>query len=295
MVFVPFLFCLRMKHDQDLGESKWTWQIRELIEGMAMRIGAMNHPAKDVIEEIRWIAENGFDFVDLTLEPPAADPSVLDLPSVRKALARYQLGVVIHTAYYLPYAVPFRSVRAACREEFSHALRAAHQIGAELVTIHFARPPRFFTDDQVVEWHCDLLDPLCAMAENWGIRIALEQIPFPNCDQMGIIQRLLNALPNLGFHLDSGHAQLERKGDLWYEYLERFGARLCHVHLSENDGTSDQHLPLGSVPHVGLDWPDRIARLKAIPYDGTITLEIFSAEPEYLLQSRNLLRRWWDS
>ena len=37
-----------------------------------MQIGAMNHPAHDVLEEIRWMAQLGLEFVDLTLEPPAA-------------------------------------------------------------------------------------------------------------------------------------------------------------------------------------------------------------------------------
>jgi hypothetical protein len=39
-----------------------------------MKIGAINHPARNPLEEIEWIGMNGFDFVDFTLEPPAADP-----------------------------------------------------------------------------------------------------------------------------------------------------------------------------------------------------------------------------
>lgn len=259
-----------------------------------MRIGVMNHPAKDVIEEIRWAAEHKFDFIDLTFEPPAADPACLDLANIRRELEAHDLRVVAHTAYYLHYAAPFRGVREACREEFARALRAAHEVGAPLMTIHFSRPPRFFSDNEIVEWHREVLAPLCEMADNWHMQIALEHIPFPHCNQIGIIESLLGALPSLGFHLDSGHAQLETKEDLWDEYLERFGSRLCHVHLSENDGTSDQHLPVGSVPHLGIDWPNRIGQLKALPYDGTISLEVFSPFPEYLLQSYDLLRQWWN-
>ena len=37
-----------------------------------MLVGAMNHPAHDVYAEIQWISELGFEFIDLTLEPPAA-------------------------------------------------------------------------------------------------------------------------------------------------------------------------------------------------------------------------------
>jgi sugar phosphate isomerase/epimerase len=77
-------------------------------------------------------------------------------------------------------------------------------------------------------------------------------------------------------------------------YLERFSERLVHVHLSENDGSRDQHLPLGAHPRVDVDWPGRIARLKASGYDSTISLEVFAPERAYLLQSRELLRKWWE-
>ncbi len=43
-----------------------------------MQIGAMNHPARDPVAEIHWIGDHGFDFVDLTLEAPAADPGRIE-------------------------------------------------------------------------------------------------------------------------------------------------------------------------------------------------------------------------
>ena len=104
----------------------------------------------------------------------------------------------------------------------------------------------------------------------------------------------MERVPLLRFHLDSGHAKLERSYDRWDEYLDRLGAKLLHVHLSENDGTADQHLPLGAVPRGTTDWPQHVKTLKATGYDGTITLEVFSPHTEYLLLSRDLLRRWWD-
>ena len=34
-----------------------------------MKIGAMNHPARNPLAEIDWFGRQGFDFVDFTLEP----------------------------------------------------------------------------------------------------------------------------------------------------------------------------------------------------------------------------------
>jgi len=159
-----------------------------------MIIGAMNHPGRDPVEEIHWIGAHGFDFVDLTLEPPGAD----------------------------------------------------------------------------------------------------EHVPGP-LGQLEMIEELLRQVPLLAFHLDSGHAKLEGKEDRWDDYLRRLGTRLGHVHLSENDGSADQHLPLASAPFSKTDWPAHIAQLKQAGYDGTITLEVFAPDRRHLILSRELLRQWWDA
>jgi sugar phosphate isomerase/epimerase len=74
-----------------------------------MKIGAMNHPAHNPLEEI--------------------DPS-----AVRAALDRHGLGVMAHTAWFIPLGSPFTSVREASLVEFRRALRAAHQLGNEWTT-----------------------------------------------------------------------------------------------------------------------------------------------------------------
>jgi len=89
-----------------------------------MKIGAMNHPAHKPLEEIDWFGRHSFDFVDFTLEPPAADPDQIDIGAVRAALDRHGLGVVAHTAWFIPLGSPFGSVRDASLVEFRRVLRA---------------------------------------------------------------------------------------------------------------------------------------------------------------------------
>src|SRR5262249_36176881 len=115
-----------------------------------MQIGAMNHPARNPLEEIDWFGRQGFDFVAFTLEPPAADPAQTAPGAGRAALDRHRLGVVAHTAYYLPFATPFAGIREACLGEFRRALRAAHQIGAPVMNVHYSKAPGFFAKEQVV-------------------------------------------------------------------------------------------------------------------------------------------------
>jgi sugar phosphate isomerase/epimerase len=258
-----------------------------------MKIGAMNHPVRDPLEEISWFGKQGFDFVDFTLEPPAADPDQIDSAAIRGALDRYRLGVVAHTAWFIPFGSPFAGIREACIAEFRRALRAAKQIGATVMNVHYSKAPSFFSQEQVIGWQVEVLSKLCQEAAGVGVTIVLEHIPHGGPDQLENIVGIMQRVPLLRFHLDSGHAKLERGYDRWEDYLKILGPKLLHIHLSENDGTADQHLPLGAAPRSTTDWPEHIKKLKATGYDGTITLEVFAAHREYLLLSRDLLRRWW--
>src|ERR1700681_3371177 len=113
--------------------------IAALGERHLMKIGAMNHPARDPLDEIEWIGRNAFDFVDFTLEPPAADADQIDPRADRAALERHGLGVVAHTAWYLPFGTPFGGVREACLAELLRTLQVAREIGATVMNVHYGK------------------------------------------------------------------------------------------------------------------------------------------------------------
>src|SRR3954447_1971903 len=158
------------------GTPRWRYNQRKqssLVQsrGIRMQIGVVNHPARDPIAEIEWIGQNGFDFVDFTLEPPAADPDVIDPAAIRDALDRHKLGVVAHTAWFLPLGSPFAGIRQACLEEFRSCLRAAHRIGATVMNTHLSKPPPTFSSGKAVDWHAEVLGPLCEEAAALGVTI----------------------------------------------------------------------------------------------------------------------------
>jgi len=59
-----------------------------------MLIGAMNHPAQEVVSEIEWMADMGFGFIDLTLEPPRAASWKVDPKAIGRTLTRHRLAIV---------------------------------------------------------------------------------------------------------------------------------------------------------------------------------------------------------
>src|ERR1035437_4665846 len=71
--------------------------------------------------------------------------------------------------------------------------------------------------------------------------------------------------PNVGIHLDTYHMSIEEKR--WDEPFRQAGARLCHIHLCENDR---------GIPGTGLvDWDAIFATLGDMRYEGYGGMESF--------------------
>lgn len=252
-----------------------------------MKIGMMNDPKLDALEEARWAADNGFEFLDLTIEGPRADIDQIDPAALRTLLEQAGMGVVGHTAWFLPFGSPVERVRRAAVEEAAAALPAFAALGARLVNVHITRGVNSFGRERMVQANAASFAELAERAEAHGIQIMVEHPPEPalTVEEIG---QIMDADARLGFHLDVGHANVG--GNRLEALLHAFGHRLVHVHLSDNKGHTDDHLPLGAGR---IDWRRALRLIKGMGYDGTFTLEVFSADREFLLRSVEKLRTWW--
>jgi len=256
-----------------------------------LQIGAMTNPRRRVEEEIRWIGENRFDFVDLAIEAPQAEPEQLDVLAIRQLLEDFGLGVVAHAAPYLPVSSPSARVRQAARDELVRYLDVAAEVGASLLTTHFVGWPDWMAEGMAVELYGQLYDALCREAQKRGIAVAMENGP-GYAGQLKALRRIFRRASNLQLLLDIGHANIHVAKNQTQEYLLALADRLAHVHMSDNDGTDDDHLPLGASRKGGVNWEREVEALRSFDYDGTITLEVFG-DRRYLLASREYLRALW--
>lgn len=257
-----------------------------------MRLGAMNHPMRDVVAEIREFAARGFEIVDLSLEPEQARADRLDVPEVARALEETGLGIVGHTAWYLPIASPFPSLRQTALDEFQRALDVFAQLGVAWVNVHpDQRAPSVYSRDWVIDRNVESLALLNEAASRRGIGLMLENIPGP-FNQVPVLGQVFAAVPSLGLHLDVGHANLGVPANVTGTLLDAFSDRLRHVHFSDNrGGEADLHLPMGAG---NVDWKAAVDLLKRHRYDGTITLEVFTPDRDYLDLSARKVRRLWN-
>lgn len=252
-----------------------------------MQIGVMNHPNADLLKEIEWISRNGFDFIDLTIEPLKAYD--FDVQSVRSALEEFNLDVIGHTNPFLPFILPIESIRETCLEEFRKYIDIFVQLGVDKVNIHPSYHAPLFSTRDKVEANINFLREVNQICEPKGVTLMLENFVAP-FDSPETFSRIVEEVPGLKIHLDVGHCNINQDEDLTDAFFKQFGEDIIHLHFSDNNGKKDDHLPLGCG---SIDWEHVVSTVKTYGFDGAITLEIFVPDRDYLLMSKSKLKKWW--
>ena len=258
-----------------------------------MRLGAMNNPRHALLDEISWIADNGFDYIDLTLEAPAAALESTDWRTVRHAIDARGLGVVCHAAPYHPIDNPSPIVRQAALDELRRTIDAAAILGAELCTTHFLGWPDYLSDVEGYEFYRQMYDILIRHGAAQGVAVALENRP-DNRHQLKYFREIFHRLPDLKLLFDIGHGNIKTAKSMTRDYLFALSERLVHVHLSDNAGQDDDHLPIGAPKQGGIDLAHELRGLRSFRYDAGITVEVFG-DRRWLRASADLIRETWET
>lgn len=251
----------------------------------SMKIGMMNDPAKNAYREIEWAGKHGFDFIDLTIEPPKAEK--IDAGKVKALLKKHHLDSVGHSAWYLPFNFPYREVRDVAKKILLGYLRTAQELGMTVMNLHFLPPVSgYLFEDKIVGWYADCLNAVIPTAKKYGIKIMIENISGSD-EHIKQFAQLFRKCHGLYLHLDVGHANLETNRNSTEKFLKRFSKRLLHVHFSDNLGLRDDHVTLRKGI---IDWKKIIRLLKKYKYNKTITLEVFDNR-QGLLKSKDYLKK----
>ena len=264
-----------------------------------MQYGAMNFPVAPVRDELDTIAALGFDYLELTMDPPAAHyvKVIAEKDSLLATLHRHDMRLVCHMPTFVSLADLTESIRKASLTEVLQSLETAALLGTDKVVVH----PAYITGmgSHVPELSRGLamesLEVIASRASDLHLTLCLENM-FPRthfCVDVGDLSDVFNRLPTLRLTLDIGHANIgSPRGKRTIKLIEAFGDRIDHVHVSDNFGKEDNHLPIGSGR---IDFSKVLKALKKTEYNGTVTFEVFTPDREYLRLSRRMFDNIWKS
>ena len=256
-----------------------------------MQYGAMNFPIKPVADELADIAALGFDYLELTMDPPQAHYTVIrqQMNSILSDLASQSMKIICHLPTFVSTADLTDSIREASLQEMFNSLEVAVELGSQKVVLHPGHIGGLgvYVKETALAHANQSLASIIGRAQALGLCVCLENM-FPKCraffeppDFVEILQRF----PDLKLTLDTGHANIgTRGGRRILEFIEKFGHRIGHLHVSDNLGERDDHIPVGTGT---IDFIKIVQALKQYGYDDTATLEIFSEDRRELKKSRD--------
>lgn len=174
-----------------------------------MIFGAMNNPALDILDEIQNIYDLGFDFIDLTIEYPKCSIYDIDKEKVKALLEKLNFPCVVHSAYYLPFSNPYKSVRQSAVNELKQLIDITAFLGAKYCNLHFGYVRTLFTHKDLINAYIDCFEELIPYAKEKDITLVMENVPGKDKKQIWCIRKIMSAVPDLGLHLDIAHSNIE--------------------------------------------------------------------------------------
>ena len=265
---------------------------------------------RNIQKALEAVAEAGFSQVEiLGQEPHVADPLCEKQLSALKSCLK-NCGLSARTVH----APLKKNVLGAPEEEWRRGvvnvlgnyLRFAATLHANDVIIHPVPNPIFVPNsnhpsiiNRISEAVPRSLDQLIPVADREGVRILLENLPYPcNYPYLGMneLKCLVDDYPykQLGLVIDTGHAWTSKKDPSSEIVLA--GNRLKGTHLQDVDFNfpDDNHwLPTEG----GLDWTAIRKSLNSVNYSGPLTFEVYQARrgetPEQLASLAYKLGKSW--
>ncbi|MGD2068236.1 MAG: sugar phosphate isomerase/epimerase [Gemmatimonadota bacterium] len=163
------------------------------------------------------------------------------------------------------------AVVAVARDRHERAFDAAVTLGAEVYVAHVGSVPlirRASYRESFVARTVEFWLGFADHAHAAGLVIALENLWEPAPDvQAAIVERAAHRAIRASF--DNGHALVFGESSA-SDWIATLGGSLAHCHLHDNDGRTDQHLPVGLGTE---DWPALFGALEAHAPEALAVLE----------------------
>lgn len=268
-------------------------------------------------EKMRYAAKEGYKAVEVGCWPvvngrdfSSSDIDVANLtPEKAKEITELakELGLEISSlAYYDNNLSADESERAFINAHTKKVIDAAQMLGVELVGTFIGRN-HLLTLEENFDLFAEVFGDLVAYAESKGVKIMIENCPMPDWQVKGLPgtisyspelwRELFKRVPSMSFGLNYDPSHLNFMMMDYITPIAEFGNRIFHVHAKDSavdlealkqyglynrqiGATHDNGIWKFSMPgHGTVDFDGMIKALKAVGYDGVISIE--HEDPEY--------------
>jgi sugar phosphate isomerase/epimerase len=244
----------------------------EPFKRMVKRLGTMNTKYIEILDD----GTHDLDKQRITL--------------LKEAAKSYNLTYSLHAPFAdINIASPIKPLLNASLKRLIQSLANANAIDAKMWVFHPGQRTGIgqFYPGADFKQMCQSIEQIYAKAEEYGMNIALENLPAKYWFLMNTpeeFQKMYKEtnLP-IGITLDLGHANLE--GQI-QPFFNKLADKIVHIHASNNDGSEDQHF---GVEDGNIDYNWLAETLEKIGYDKSVIVESMHKVPESIQKLKHLL------
>jgi sugar phosphate isomerase/epimerase len=256
--------------------------------------GLLSNPSNDIISEIGKIHELNFDYVEIGIEGPEGNPDIINKrkDEIVKLLHQFKQKTIAHTAYWIDLASDYEYIRHAWILEAIREIKTARKLGIDLINFHANINGMFYGQKRkiVLDNLVKSLREIVNQAKKYKLDVMLENVPLSNgIHNVDEFKYIIDNVDMLFVHLDIPHAFTSGGMASVIDYINTFRDKIIHIHWHDNHGQKDEHLPIGDG---FIDHQEAVKALKAIGYDRTITLEVFTSSNDAKSSADKLIAMW---
>lgn len=158
-------------------------------------------------------------------------------------------------------------------DEIVKSMEHSSYLGADMVVVHPCKHIDYKEDnnyDLMMQYNLDFYRRLIPYAEEFGVKVAIENLK--NCiteTPEGLLE-LINTLNNEAFTVcyDVGHTNICGRDPA--DMLRKIGKHIGCTHIHDNDGIIDRH----TLPFYGtIDWESVMKAFAEVDYKGNLNYE----------------------
>ena len=251
------------------------------------------------IDALKVAIEHKFDGFEIACEFPNAYPDNITPEMIdegRSILSKHPIEISVHAPFLdFNLAAHQKHIRDGAIRAVCDSVDFCAMLGGEAIVVHggyyTAIPiPRgkaeSIGNSREIQWgfNIDALKQINDYAGGQGVTVALENLGYPRQVMDKTIEDLLGMREAVGdslqFTLDFGHSRLTNSTE---KAIQLMGKNIRHLHVTDNLGKKDDHLPVGDG---NLDYTPFLDFLRDFPYMMTLELVEFSADPGPVLRTR---------
>lgn len=261
-------------------------------EKIKPKIGFIGESRENILNDLIFAVKNRFDYYEISPGGENFDFNAEIIKKANEIIKNNNISLNLHIPYFLPINSLIPDVSEASLKFVKKEIILASKLGAKKITIHSGDKDLPNTKAAVtknIKMLIKNLKEIVSFGKKYKIKIGLENSWTPErlCKSSKDLLHMTDSVKGLRVVFDAGHANAIKANLV--KYFKEVKNQVINIHISDNNGKTDQHAMLGEG---NINYKNLLGEIKNSGYHGPFILEVFSHKN--VLKGREIFLNLWN-